>query len=188
MSRSVTDIESDLARGRADWQGAIEDARLAAIAAADLRSRAVAGDATVSAKQLGEADDLAAFSVLPIEGKETAVIALEAELVVAKTEAWADSFTAIEPPLRAAVVATFAAIESSLDALVVAWRAHADVVRDAARVVDVAVSSKASPRVRRDLRGIVVDGELLRVVACHDRLATLLQKTHDRLFANGAQA
>ena len=98
MTRTVEQIEADLAAVRRDHQEAVEIHRVAKVVADDLRGRAMAGDTSVTAAALAEAEHAAEFAELPIPAKFGAIASIEAELKQAKTEGYADDFTATVTP------------------------------------------------------------------------------------------
>jgi hypothetical protein len=100
MTRTVEEVEADLAAVKASWQDATEASRLARLAAEDLRRRAVADDSTVTAAALAAAEHESEFAKLKIEARKTATEALESELRVAKAERFADESVAAIQSLR----------------------------------------------------------------------------------------
>jgi hypothetical protein len=188
MTRTLEQIQPDLAAAHRAHQATVE-ARSAAKALADnLRARARAGDTSVTAAALAEAEHAAEFAELPIGAKHQAVEALEAEAMVARTEAWADQVSATIPALRTEVEGTLAEIGECLDKLVQTWRIHANAVQMAACEVGSIVRGDVSPRVARNIHGVVVDGRLLSVVRVHEQLAALTDNCHKRLFAGSPKA
>lgn len=188
MTRNIEQIEADLAEARSQHAAAVQARSLAVTTAADLRRRAIAGDGAVTATALAEADHAAEFAALPIGARLEAVAALEAQLKVAETEIWADRVTATLPALRGDVEQAFSDIEAALDRLVKAWRLHATFVSQTARECGTIVLPNVTPRVRRGLRHVVVDGEEIRTIHVHEPLAELARRTHERLFAGNPKA
>lgn len=187
MTRLIEEIEADVAEAKRAHFDATEARRVAKGAVHDLVLRARAGDETVTAAALAQAEDEASFSELGIEAKKAIVVEFEAELLMARTEQFADEVSAKIPPLRDAVEQSLVDAERALAAVAIAWRAHADVVQESAFAVGSTVSADLTPRVRRTARGVLVDGEALRTVPVHDRLSQLFEATHERLFRTGAQ-
>ena len=185
MTRPLATIEVDLQRAQDAWQAATDAHRAAVATANALRQAAIAGDSSVTAVALAEAEHAAEFAQLPIRAKQAAVEALEAEALVARTEAFADQVNITIPPLRASVEQTLAEIDALFDKLVSSWRAHADAVQQAAFLVQAGtVSDKVSPRVTGGiLHGVIVDGNRLSVLEVHEPLAKMTNRVHQRLFA-----
>ena len=73
MTRTEEQIEADLAAVRRDDQEAVETHRVAKVVADDLRGRAMAGDTSVTAAALAEAEHAAEFAELPIPAKFGAI-------------------------------------------------------------------------------------------------------------------
>ncbi len=182
MTRPLEQIEPDLVAARQAHQEAVETARLAKELAADLRGRAITGDASVTALALAEAEASARFSELPIDAKFRAIADLEAEHVVAETERWADGVSATHPAIRGDVERAFATVEAGIDFLVAAAQLDTSYTNQTSAAVGRAVRADVSPRVRRTARGVVVDGMEMRPVPVHERLERLVQKAHERLF------
>ncbi|MGD0985087.1 MAG: hypothetical protein ABSA65_14925 [Acidimicrobiales bacterium] len=147
MTRTVEEVEADFAAADAAWSAAREAARLARLAAEDLRRRAIADDSTVSAAALAEAEHESEFAQLKIEARRTATEALESELRTAKAEQFADDFEAAIEPLRADFDQSLVDLESALGRVVDTWRAHAGLME---RTYETAarIARDASPRIR----------------------------------------
>jgi len=123
--RTVEEIEADQAAAHAAQQAAVEAHRLARLAASDLRARAIAGDPSVTSAALAEAEHAAEHAGLPLEAKLEVIKALNAEHLLAVTEAFADEVTATESALRADVDAGFSDVEAALQRLAKSWQSHA---------------------------------------------------------------
>jgi hypothetical protein len=189
MTRPVSAIEAELADARASHQSAYTSHQEAVKRAADLRARVVAGDEKVSAADLATAQQEAEHRALPIATKLAAIQALEAEALVARTEAWADEVAATEPALRSDVDHAFEALEAVLEQLVAAWRIHAQYVHTTAFEIGTTVGANVTPRVQRQPFGRpLVQGAQIQAIPVHDRLAQVVQKTHNRLGAGQPKA
>jgi len=188
VTRSLKAIEADLSTARQEHQDDFAHNQDDIKVAGDLRARAIAGDSSVSAAQLAAAEDQARFSALGLEAKFQAIQALEAEHLVVTTELWADEVAATEPALRGDLEHAFDALEAVLDQLVTSWRIHAGYVSQTAQVVGSTVGADVTPRVRRAVFGVVVDGVQIRPVPVHERLQKIAETAHQRLFAGNPKA
>jgi hypothetical protein len=186
MPRTVEEIEADLAKAHAAQQAAVEAKRVATEVAVGLRARAIKGDPKVTAAALAEAEHAVEFAELPLGSKLEAIKALNAEHVLAVTEAWADEVTATEPALRNDIDAAFGEVEAALQRLAQSWQSHAHYVQARWDEVGHVVSSDVSPRVIR-IRGFDcgVDGKILRQVPIFDPLDRLFQKAVNDLLSTG---
>ena len=187
MTRPIEEIESDVKAARSAWQNAVEAHRLAGLAAADLRRRAVSGDATLTAAQLAAATHETEFASLGINARQEAAMLLDRELLTARTEAWADEVTATEPALRADIDAAFGDVEAALARLAKSWQSHTSYVQARWKQVGSStVSQDVTPRVRR-VNGfdVGVDGKMLAQVPFFGPLEQLFQKCANDLLSGG---
>jgi hypothetical protein len=187
MTRKLAEIEPDIARARGAWQAAEEVHRSAVSLADDLRRRAIDGDASVTAPELAGAESAARFSELGISSKMKAVQALEAEAEVARADDLADDITATVPPLRDGVLAALDNVGAALAELERATLVDYDAVQAAVFAADWAASSGVTPRIGRNVHGVLVDGHLLGVVKVHEAVGKLTDQWHKRLFARKVQ-
>jgi hypothetical protein len=176
MTRPVTEVESDFDKAAAAWADAREAARLAGLAAADLRRRALADDATVSAAALAEAEHEAEFASLKLAARQAATEALESELRSAKAEAFVDDFEAAIQPLREEFERSLTDLEPALNRVVVAWRAHATLV-NATYQTAARIDRTASPRIRFPQYGHPSVGKFVLRELPFDPLEQLVNKT-----------
>lgn len=175
-TRPVEVVETDVQAARAAWQDAVEVSRLAGLAAADLRARAVRGDTTVTASKLAAATDEAAFAELGIEAKKATTVALDAELATARAERFADEFGAAEEPLRQDFNQSLVDLESALDRVVVAWRSHASLLDRAYQTA--AGIHTASPRVNFPQYGHPsIDKTALRAIEVFAPVTAMVERT-----------
>jgi hypothetical protein len=186
MTRPIAEIEAAQAAAHAAQQAAVEAHRLARLAASDLRARAIKGDPLVTSAALAEAEHAAEHAELPLESKLEAIQALNAEHLLAVTEAWADQVTATEPALRADVDAAFSDVEAALQRLAKSWQSHATYVQAKWEQVGRTVSSDVTPRVRR-INGfdVGIDGKLLRQMPFFGPLDQLFTKCANNLLSGG---
>jgi hypothetical protein len=186
MTRPITEIEADQAAAHAAQQAAVEAHRLARLAAADLRRRAIAGDPSVTSAALAEAEHAAEHAGLPLEAKLEVIKTLNAEHLLAFTEAWADEVTATEPALRAEIDAAFTDAEAALQRLAKSWQSHATYVQAKWEQVGRTVAADVTPRVRR-INGfdVGIDGKLLRQVPFFAPLDQLFTKCANDLLSGG---
>ena len=184
MPRPIAEIEADLAEAHAAQQAATEARRVAVELAKDLRARARKGDPQVTAAALAEAEHAVEFAELPLDSKLETIQALDAERVLAFTEAWADEVTATEPALRADIDAAFSDVEAALQRLAKSWQSHAAFVQARWEQVGRTVSSDVTPRVLR-IRGfdVGVDGKLLALTPIFNPLERLFQKCVNDLLS-----
>jgi hypothetical protein len=161
MTRTVEQIETDLAAVRRDHQEAVETHRVAKVVADDLRGRARAGDTSVTAAALAEAEHAAEFAELPIPAKHEAIKEREAEKLVADIERRADEVTATVTPLAARFEQALAISRGVDDEIVESWRALATFLWQTSTEVEGHGMANVSPRIRRTHRGIVIDGKEL---------------------------
>jgi hypothetical protein len=150
--RTVEEIEADLAATHAAWSDATEAHRVARLAAADLRARAVADDSTVSAADLAAAEHEAEFAALKIEARQTATEALEAEARSARAERFVDEFEAAIQPLHEDFDQSLVDLESALGRVVTAWLADARLLNSTYETA-ARIDRTASPRIRFPLAG-----------------------------------
>jgi hypothetical protein len=177
MARTVEEIETDVATARATWSDAVEASRLAGLAAADLRRRAIADDSTVTAAALAAAEDEAKFSSLKIEARKTGATALDAELRTARAERFADSFSASIQLLREDYDRSLVDLESALGRVVESWRAHATSI-DRAYQTAAGIDRTATPRVRFPAYGHPsIDKCELRAVPVYEPVEALVVKS-----------
>jgi hypothetical protein len=188
MTRPLQEIEADLDVARASHQAANVSWQEAVKAHHDLRGRVIAGDETVTAADLAKAEHEAEHRFLSIPAKLAAIQALEAELLVATTELWADEVAATEPALRGDVEHAFKALDAVLDHLVTAWRLHATFVSQTAMAVGSTVSADVTSKVKRGVHGVVVDGITIRPIPVHEPLQRSTERAHQRLFAGSPKA
>jgi hypothetical protein len=186
MTRPIAEIEADLAQAHAAQQAAMEARRLAVEVAKDLRARARKGDPQVTAAALAEAEHAVEFLELPLESKLEAVRALDAEHLLARTEAWADEVSATEPALRGDIDAAFSDVEAALQRLARSWQSHATYIQARWGEVGRTVSADVTPRVRR-INGfdVGIDGKLLRQVPLFSPLERLFERTVNDLLSSG---
>ena len=176
MARSVGEIETDVAAVRAAHSDATEAHRVAGLAAADLRRRAVADDSTVTAAALAAAENEAKFSELKIAARLSAVRALDSELAVAKAERFADEFGAAEKPLRDDFDQSMTDLEVALGRVVTAWRAHASLVNTTYRTAQ--NHHTATARIRYPQYGHPsIDKTELRAVEVYAPIEALVVKS-----------
>ena len=177
MTRPIEEIEADDAAVRTAHQDAVEVSRVARLAAADLRRRAIADDATVSAADLAAAEHESEFATLRIQARMSAVRALDSELATAKAEAFVDNFEAAIQPLREDFDQSLVDLEGALLRVVSAWRAHAGLMNstyEAAAHID----RSASPRVRFPAIGNPSVGRFqLRALPVFEPVEMLVGKT-----------
>jgi hypothetical protein len=177
MTRPIEEIEADDAEARRAWQDSVEAHRLAALAAADLRARAVAADPTLTAADLAAARDVEELAALGIEAKKTAAMALDAELATAKAEAFADDFGVAEASFRADFDQSMEGLELALGRVVDTWRAHATLIE---RTYTTAAGghNRSTPRIRFPQYGHPsIDKCELRAVPVFEPVTALVQKT-----------
>jgi hypothetical protein len=186
MTRPITEIEADQAAAHAAQEAAMKAKQAATELAKDLRTRARKGDPSVTAAALAEAEHAVEFLELPLESKLEAIQALNAEHLLAVTEAWASEVTATEPALRAEIDAAFSDVEAALERLAKSWQSHATYVQAKWEQVGRTVSSDVTPRVVR-VRGfdVGVDGKLLKQVPFFGPLDQLFQKCANDLLSSG---
>jgi hypothetical protein len=188
MTRPITEIEADVAEARLAWQNDVEAHRRAGVAVADLRTRAVRGDTSLTAAQLAAATHEHEFAALGISARKEAAMVLDRELLTARTEAWADEVTATEPALRADIDAAFGEVEAALGRLAKSWRTHATYVQSRwQQVGSSTVGVDVTSRVRRSRIGfdVGVDGRVLALEPIFDPLDRLFQKTVNDLLSTG---
>jgi hypothetical protein len=178
MTRPIEKIEADQAAAHAAQQAAVEAKRVATEFAKDLRARARKGDTTVTAAALAEAEHAVEFLELPLESKLEAIQALNAEHVLAFTEAWADEVSATEPGLRADIEAKVTNAVEAMRLASEAQETHGAYCQARWGEVGRTVSADVTPRVRRSAVGlhVYVDGKVLAQVPVANRLDQALLK------------
>jgi hypothetical protein len=177
MTRSVEEVESDVAAARTAWQDAVEASRLARLAAEDLRRRAIADDSTVSAAALAAAEDEAKFAELKIEARKQATMTLEGELRSARAERFADEFETAIQSLSEDFDRSLIELEGALLRVVTAWRAHASLMNSTYQAA-AGIDRSASPRVRFPAIGHPSVGRYqLRAIEVFGPVETLVQKS-----------
>jgi hypothetical protein len=191
MTRPIESIEADRAAVRQAHQEAVETHRLARELANGLRARAVAGDASVSAQDLAQAEDAANFAELPIAAKFEAIKPLDAELKKAETELFADEASATEAALRYDHERAVANAQAAADYLVTTWKAHATYVQQVSGAVGRGIAADVSPRVRRGATSagaVFIDGVAMRHIPVLDPAERLHRKVLEQLMSGQPKA